>query len=198
MSKSILARRIAEVMEQHARPMSIQEIGLEIPEKPLSSIRGRLYRELSERCKRVARGVYMYLSMDEAGAAIVVEGNGRDLSAFDDGSIDAIVTDHPWECESNVGTNRRFDSGYEETVFRYKLEDFKEKARVLKDGGFLVEMLPAENEKNFKYLYEIKIMAEECGLQYYSLIRWKKGIRVFNTGRCSKNSETVMFCAICS
>jgi len=35
--------------------------------------------------------------------------------------------------------------------------DFKEKARVLKDGCFLVEVLPAENENNYEYLYQIKV-----------------------------------------
>ncbi|KZS48978.1 hypothetical protein AWU65_03385 [Paenibacillus glucanolyticus] len=179
-------------MAHNARPMHIKEIASYFPDKPESTIRGRLYRELKDRCEKVARGVYLFL--DGEGSAVVVEGDGRNLSIFDDESIDAIVTDHPWEdIKSNSGTNRNFVSGYEETTFRYNLEDFKEKARILKPGGFLVEILPAENESNFKYLYEIKMMAEKCGLLYFSKVPWKKGVRVWNTGRKSKNTEDIMF-----
>ncbi|WP_240416644.1 DNA-methyltransferase [Paenibacillus periandrae] len=192
MSKVILAKRIAEVMERNARPMNIKEIASYFPSKPESTIRGRLYRELKESCQRVSRGVYTFLSND--GAAFVVEGDGRDLSPFDDHSIDAIVADHPWyDPVSNSGRNRHFDSSYENTSFRYNTDDFREKARVLKPGGFLVEILPAENENNYKYLYELKIMAEQCGLLYYSKVPWKKGNYILNTGRKSKNTEDILF-----
>ena len=84
----------------------------------------------------------------------VINGDGRDLSFLEDGSIDCIITDHPWLDEkANKGGNRNF-AKYD--TFEYTLEDFKEKARVLKDGCFLVEMLPAENATNFDYLYKIK------------------------------------------
>lgn len=76
--------------------------------------------------------------------------------------------------------------------FRYTLDDFREKARVLKDGSFLVEILPAENENNYDYLYQIKKYAEQCGLLYYSKVTWKKGNFVSNTGRKSKNTQDVM------
>jgi DNA modification methylase len=190
--QEILAKRIADVIQQNGRAMHIKEIANYFPDKPESTIRGRIYRELKDRLQRVAKGVYMFLSAD--GAAYVVEGNGRDLSAFDNDSVDAIVTDHPWDDKvSNQGTNRKFDKTYEHTSFRYDIDDFVEKARVLKSGGFLVEILPAENEQNFKYLYEIKIMAEAVGLKYFAKVPWRKGDRVFNTGRKSKNTEDIMF-----
>ncbi|MEK5183293.1 hypothetical protein [Paenibacillus sp. FSL P4-0288] len=171
MSQAILAMRMAEVMERNGRPMHIKEIASYFPDKPESTIRGRLYRYLNDRFKRVDRGVYMVLSGE--GAAYVIEGDGRNLSAFENESVDAIITDHPWKDDTaNKGTNRNFDSSYEDTSFRYTLNDFKEKARVLKEGAFLVEMLPAENESNFKYLYEIKMMAEEVGLLYYAKVPW--------------------------
>jgi len=188
----ILAKRIADVIEQTGRPMHIKEIATHFPDKPESTIRGRLYSNLKKRFDRVSKGVYALLSGD--GAAFVVEGDGRNLSMFENESVDAIVTDHPWEDEaSNKGTNRVFDKTYDHTSFRYTAEDFEEKARVLKEGGFLVEILPAENENNFKYLYEIKVMAEAAGLNYYALVPWRKGKCVYNTGRKSKNSENIMF-----
>lgn len=67
-----------------------------------------------------------------------------------------------------------------------------EKARVLKEGSFLVEILPAENENNFDYLYEIKKMAEQAGFKYYAKVAWKKGTFVSNTGRKAKNTEDIM------
>lgn len=192
MSRTILAQRIAEVIERNRRPMRIKEIAQYIPDKPETTIRGRLYTNLEKRFRRIAKGVYTLLT--DEGAAFVLENDGRDLSVFDDDSVDAIITDHPWEDDNaNKGRNRSFDDSYRDTSFRYTLEDFKEKARVLKPGGFLVEILPAENETNFKYLYELKIMAEEAGLSYYSKVAWKKGDCIFNTGRKSKNSEDVIF-----
>ena len=120
---------------------------------------------------------------------ILIEGDGRDLSILQDESIDCIITDHPWLSKANVGGNRNFTE-YE--TFEYTLDDFKEKSRVLKDGSFLVEVIPNENESNFDYLYQLKKMAQEAGFQYYAKIPWIKGTFVSNTGRCSKNSEDLM------
>ncbi len=50
----------------------------------------------------------------------------------------------------------------------------RKKARVLKAGCFLVEVLPAENENNYEYLYQIKQYAKEAGFVYYSKVSWKK------------------------
>lgn len=109
---------------------------------------------------------------------------------LEDESIDCIITDHPWlDILSNRGGNRLF-SDYE--CFRYELEDFQEKARVLKAGCFLAEFLPAENESNYRYLYQIKEFASQCGLEYYSKVSWKKGSFVSNTGRKAKNSQDIM------
>lgn len=155
---------------------------------PKEQIRARIYESLGIAFKRIGRGVYFANS--EAESVALIEGDGRDLSILKDGSVDCIITDHPWaDTKSNKGGNRSF-ADYE--AFRYTVEDFKEKARVLKDGCFLVEFLPAENESNFNYLYEIKKMAEEAGFLYYSKVAWKKGTFVSNTGRKSKNTEDVM------
>ena len=50
----------------------------------------------------------------------------------------------------------------------------------------MVEVLPAENENNYEYLYQIKQYAKEAGFVYYSKVSWKKGTFVSNTGRKSK------------
>lgn len=46
-----------------------------------------------QRIERSVRAVYMLLNGE--GAALIIEGDDRDLSAFDDSSIDAIITDPP-------------------------------------------------------------------------------------------------------
>ena len=186
-----LKKRIVSVLKNIGRPATIKEISNQIKDKPESTIRGRLNENVNKIFKRVARGVYWFVNEEVTSGVLVLEGNGRDLSMFEDESIDAIITDHPWEDKkSNKGGNRHFDSTYD--TFRYTLEDFKEKARVLKPGAFLVEILPAENENNYKYLFEIKQMAEQCGLLYYAKVPWKKGTFVSNTGRKSKNTEDIM------
>ncbi len=151
-----------------------------------ASVRARIYERLGIDFERVNKGLYITKEKD----CLLIEGDGRDLSFLKDGSIDSIITDHPWlDKKSNKGGNRNF-AEYE--TFEYTRENFEEKARVLKDGGFLVECIPAENENNFEYLYKIKKLAQECGLEYYAKVPWIKGTFVSNTGRKAKNSEDLM------
>lgn len=155
------------------------------------SIRARVYEGVEKGLfKKVARGVYTLITKDNESIALI-QGDGRDLSMIPDCSIDCIITDHPYSDEkSNKGGNRDF-AEYE--AFNYSLEDFKEKARVLKDGAFMVEFFAEENSNNFEYIYSCKKMAEEAGLLYYSKVDWKKGDFVSNTGRKAKNTEQMIF-----
>ena len=193
---------------------SLKDAYSENSDKPKETVRARIYDNLGVKFERVAKGLYKTIEGDES--CVVIEGDGRDLSMLGDASIDCILTDHPWlDKKSNKGGDRNFAT-YD--CFRYTLDDFKEKARVLKDGCFLVEILPAENENNYDYqkarvlkdgcflveilpaenennydyLYQIKKYAEQCGLLYYSKVAWKKGNFVSNTGRKSKNTQDVM------
>ena len=167
---------------------SLKDAYSENSDKPRETVRARIYDNLGVKFERVAKGLYKTIEGDES--CVVIEGDGRDLSMLGDASIDCILTDHPWlDKKSNKGGDRNFAT-YD--CFRYTLDDFKEKARVLKDGCFLVEILPAENENNYDYLYQIKKYAEQCGLLYYSKVTWKKGNFVSNTGRKSKNTQDVM------
>ncbi len=166
----------------------MKEAYLNFKDKPNETIRARIYDNLGIKFQRIAKGVYKTISGNQT--CILIEGDGRDLSFLENNSIDCIITDHPWsDSKSNKGGNRSF-SDYD--CFQYKLEDFKEKARVLKQGCFLVEILPSENENNYKYLYQIKEYAEQNGLLYYSKVTWKKGNFVSNTGRKAKNTQDVM------
>lgn len=175
------------------RVMHIKELADKYPEeKPYTTIRARVY-ENKHLFDKVAPGVYTLKEevYNQEVQLALIEGNGRDLSLIPDKSIDAIITDHPWsDDKSNKGGDRNFDNQYD--TFRYTLEDMKEQARVLKDGGFMVQILPAENENNWEYLYQIKQMLKSVGVKYYSKVPWKKGNFVSNTGRKSKNTEDVM------
>lgn len=157
-------------------------------DKPKETVRARIYENLGIKFERVTKGIYRTIAGDET--CVIIEGDGRDLSMLKDNSIDCILTDHPWlDLKSNKGGTRAF-AKYD--CFKYTLEDFIEKARVLKDGCFLVEVLPAENENNYEYLYQIKQYAKEAGLLYYSKVTWKKGTFISNTGRKAKNTQDIM------
>ena len=92
----------------------------------------------------------LYAAEGNDALCIMLERDGRNLDMLADQSIEAIVTDHPWEdTASNKGGNRSF-ADFE--CFRYTADDFLEKARVLKAGCFLAEVLPEENESNYEYL----------------------------------------------
>lgn len=174
---------------QDKEEFTLAEVYEAIPEKPKTTIRGRIYDNLGIKFEKLRKGVYSAKKGDNT--CVLIEGDGRDLSFLEDESIDGIITDHAWDDKkSNVGGSRKFANEYE--CFTYNKNDFLEKARVLKQGCFLVEILPAENENNYNYLYKIKAMAKEAGLLYYSKVSWKKGNFVSNTGRKSKNTEDVM------
>ena len=161
---------------------AVEQAGIEA-KKP--SIRARVYEAVDKGVlKKIAKGIY------QNSDCLLIQGDGRDLSFLEDGSIDAIITDHPYEIKAaNNGGDRHFAT-YD--CFRYTQEDFNEKARVLKDGCFLVEFLPEESALNYEYLYQIKKMAEDAGFKYYAKVAWKKGDFVSNCGRKSKNTEDVM------
>lgn len=162
------------------------------PDMNKTSVRARIYENIGVYFERIGTGLFMVKQdngeYDEQ--VMLIEGDGRDLSKIEDASIDAIITDHPWmDKKANKGGNRNFASY---NCFEYTEKDFEEKARVLKPGSFLVEMLPAENATNYDYLYKIKKMAEKAGFQYYSKVPWKKGNFVSNTGRKAKNTEDML------
>lgn len=159
------------------------------------SIRARIYEGIEKGVfERVAKGVYTVTRKnenEEEVTCMLVQGDGRDLSFLKDNSVDAIITDHAYSLKKSLkGGNRDF-AKYE--CFQYTQEDFDEKYRVLKKGHFLVEFLPEENGENYGYLYQVKQLAKEAGLQYYAKVAWKKGSFVANTGRKSKNTEEIAF-----
>lgn len=190
MTKQTLAERIYSVLKENGQPMSIKEIAEEIQDKPASTVRGRIYENLGKVFRKIARGVYFV--EDEDSACVVIEADGRKegLQLLDDSSIDSIITDHPYSMDKALkGGNRSF-ADY--NCFIYTEEDFREKARVLKEGGFLVEFAPAESEINFEYLYQMKANAIKAGFSYYGKTLWKKGDFVANTGRVSKTYEEIL------
>ena len=159
------------------------------------SIRARIYEGIEKGLfERVGKGLYTVTRKDEQGrenTCLLINGDGRDLSMFQDNSLDAIITDHPYGLETSLkGRNRNF-ADYE--LFRYDQKDFQEKLRVLRPNCFLVEFLPEENGDNYEYLYQVKDMARKAGFEYYGKVPWVKGDFVANTGRKAKNTEDVVF-----
>ncbi|MFV0527624.1 MAG: DNA-methyltransferase [Lachnospiraceae bacterium] len=159
------------------------------------SIRARIYEGIDKGMfRRLKKGVYTVTRQNEDQEQVtcmLIQGDGRDLSFLMDNSVDAIITDHPYNLKSSLkGGNRDF-ADYD--CFQYMQIDMDEKYRVLKKGHFLVEFLPEENGENYQYLYQIKEMAKESGLEYYAKVAWKKGDFVANTGRKSKNTEEIVF-----
>lgn len=177
--------------EQFSLPMANEAVLESNPDIKIPSIRARIYEGINDGYfERISRGVYR--CTQEGVTLLCVLGNGRDLSRVKESSVDAIITDHPYSLDkkSLKGGNRNF-ADYE--GFWYEAEDFIQKARVLKEGGFLVEFLPEESSTNYEYLYSIKQMAKAAGFEYYSKVPWRKGDFVANTGRKSKGTEDIMF-----
>lgn len=170
--------------EAEAAVLNVHNKNVQLP-----SIRARIYEGIEQGLfTRVARGVYSVTK--GTSTCLLINGDGRNLSFIKDNSIDFIITDHPYDLASNKGGNRDLAS-YE--CFRYTLEDFMEKKRVLKKGCFLIEFLPDKNEENRQYLNDIEEMAMTAGFRFYAAVPWKKGNFKANTGRKVKDRENVVF-----
>lgn len=156
---------------------------------PDESVRCAIYRDRKDRFQKVAKGVYLLRGSDSA--SLLIHGDGRKLDELEDGSISAIVNDHPWKDEkAHRSGNQKGFAEYE--TFRYTQEDFNNKARVLKNGGYLAEFLPVPSATNRNYLREIEDMAEKAGLHYYCQIIWRKAPEgTVNTGRTTKGVEQI-------
>jgi len=183
-----MAQRIYRLMSAK-ETFTLKELNEAIQDKPATTLRARVYDNIGTLFQRVGRGIYAVINKDGSTVACI-NGDGRDLSMFDDGEIDAIITDHPYEDKKSLKGGSRDFANYE--LFQYTQKDFNEKARVLKDGAFLVEFFAEENANNFDYIYNCKKMAEKAGLKYYATVPWKKGTFVANTGRKAKNMEQVV------
>lgn len=181
-------KRLIEVFT-NAASFTTEEAYMAMPDVPQASVRGRIYDNIGKCFEKIARHTYRVIA--DGCECILFEGNGRNPESLGivPGSINLILTDHAWSDKNLKGGNRNF-ANYD--TFRYEQEDFNQKAKMLADGCFCVEILPAESESNYQYLYEIKEMAAVAGLNYYALVDWKKGDFVANTGRKAKNTETVM------
>lgn len=183
-----MAQRIAALMGDK-ETFTLKELNEAIQDKPATTLRARVYDNLGTMFQRVGRGVYTVIR-DNGANIMAINGDGRDLSMIKDAKIDAIITDHPYEDKKSLkGGNRNF-ANYD--VFKYTQDDFNEKARVLKDGAFLVEFFAEENANNYDYIYQCKKMAEKAGFKYYATVPWTKGTFVANTGRKAKNMEQVV------
>ena len=153
------------------------------------SARAIIYRH-DETFKRVCKGVYMLKG--EKSSSLLINGDGRSLQEIEDNSIDCIITDHPWEDKkAHKSGNQKHFADY--STFKYELSDFEAKARVLKDGAYCVEFLPIESATNYEYLYEIKKMAKQCGLEYYTHCIWRNAPEgTINTGKTTKGVQQLV------
>lgn len=170
---------------------SRRDVCLKYPDSPKESIRAKLYENLGIRFERVAAGIYGVCFGEEG--CLAVEGDGRNLFFVKDGSIDCMLTDYPWREEEPDHDKERAFSEY--PCFWYTEENLQEKARVLKKGSFMVEILPEENGENYKYLYEMKRMAEENGFVYCKKMLWEKSGfagNTRNTRGTSRNPQEII------
>lgn len=150
------------------------------------SARAIIYRH-EEEFTRIGKGIYMLKG--EKSCSLLINGDSRNMEEIEDNSIDCIITDHPWsDKKAHTSGNQKGFAEYD--TFSYNQNDFDNKARVLKNGSFLVEFLPVESATNWEYLSMIKQMAKKSGLEYYASCIWRKAPEgTINNGRTTKGVE---------
>lgn len=109
------------------------------------------------------------------------------------GKIDCLISMPSSSISAGAASSLVEQSTYVNAEKGVELQQFYErKSILLKRGCFCVEFLPEENADNYEYIYKVKDMARKAGLEYYAAVPWVKTGFVANTGRKSKNSETVV------
>ena len=154
-----------------------------------NSARAIIYRHEDD-FRRICKGIYMLKSAK--AVSLLIEGDGRKMDEVEDNTVDCIITDHPWKDEkAHKSGNQKNFASYD--TFQYTINDFREKARVLKNGAYLVEFLPVESATNYEYLHDIKVMAQKCGLQYYTHCIWRNAQEgTINTGKTTKGVQQIV------
>ena len=195
-----LAKKIEEKLAHIDGGFSIAQIYSLFPDEKKSTIRGRVYQQLLGKGKvsRVARDLYVFSSSTDAKGA-VLHGDARKLEVLSSESIDLLIADHPYEIAT--GTDKNLTKGYEATIFQYTENDFRQKARVLKKGSFLVEFLPEMRENNIDYIMNVIAFARKAGFKLYAKVPWVKfdvtedGIKSYapNIGRKQVNEDIYIF-----
>ena len=90
-----MAQRIFELMKDK-ETFTLKELNAAIQDKPATTLRARVYDNLGTLFQKIERGVYAVIQ-DEDTSIIAINGDGRDLSILEDGEVDCIITDHPYE-----------------------------------------------------------------------------------------------------
>ena len=168
-----LTKKLEEKLPHLEGEFSLSDIYALFPDEKRTTIRGRIYKELmgSGKVSRISKDLYIFDGNSDAKGA-VLHGDARKLDCINDESIDLLIADHPYEIETSGA--KKLTKGYEATIFQYTQDDFKEKARVLKKGSFLVEFLPEMRESNIDYLMDVISHARSAGFKLYSKVPWVK------------------------
>lgn len=183
-----LASKIKEVFKGFEKQFNLDLVYQIFSDETKTTLRGRVYRELMTEgnVQRVGKGLYKFNFNDDQ-QGVIINGDARKLDLINNESVALIVADHPYNISQ--GGNRSFNSSYKDSSFKYEPEDFKEKSRVLMDGGFLVEFLPEMKESNIEYICSLLAMAKSQGFNFFAKVPWYKA--VFKDGKLVDRSANV-------
>lgn len=124
--------------------------------------------------EHISEGIYSLTYTNENRevlTCLLINGENRDLSAIKDNSIDAIITDRP---EYLNRFNIDLFIKHNKSAYRFDINDFKEKKRILKPGRFLMEIMPQRDIEDYEKLCKIKSVAQKSDWDYYSNVTWSK------------------------
>lgn len=185
------------------------------------TIRARVYEAVDDgRIRRLARGIYF--ARRGPASLLLVHGDARDvLTEWDDDSIDAIVTDPPYDLgtkqHAETGTTRphrgegrtydQFDLDREllaemfrvlrkETAWNTLSKQRRETDDWPRGGGALVLFAPPITRSTWPHIRDLIGLAEELGFVFYGALAWDHEVMGmgYDCGRNRKN-EILLFAA---
>lgn len=184
------------------------------------TIRARVYEAVADgRVRRLAPGVY--LSTNGAATLLLVEGDAREvLQQWDSDSIDAILTDPPYDLGTKkhvmTGTTRPHQGrgrSYEQwdldreilaQMFRVLRKDKawnsisrqRKREEAAKGGGALLLFAPPMTRSTWRSVFRLIELAESLGFVYYGSITWDQEVAGmgYDCGR-NRKSDILFFTA---
>jgi site-specific DNA-methyltransferase (adenine-specific) len=220
--KSIREQVIEAVSSKPSHLQSIYSFILRFrPETAKETIRARVYEAVADgSVRRLAPGVY--LATRGKASLLLVEGDAREvLRSLDDESLDAILTDPPYD----LGTKKHAQTGttrphkgkgrtYEQwdldrhtlgEMFRVLRKDKqwntlnrekREREEYPRGGGALLLFVPPLTRSSWRHIFELVELAESLGFVFYGSFTWDQEIMGmgYDAGRNRKN-EVLFFTA---
>ena len=169
-----LAHQIATFVGNRQTPL--REIYYAFPDKPRTTVRGRIYENLGRLFERLERGVYIATAGN--AKCVIVKGDAwEELKNLKDESFDALLTDPPYPWLNRfveMGTTRKKSNRLSYETKDLDQDILWEMYRILKPRAHAFFFVPAESAESRPHIDAFIARLEKVGFMFNKRFVWSK------------------------